>query len=498
MSLSPVLGWNRCVCDGLSRCDSGTALPSFPGRERIKSVSQDTSPESDSADQSAPGPERSAEAQAETPSTKPRLFTPSFLLAVVVNLLITTVFFTLVTGMAVYAADEFGAGETAAGFAASAFVVGALFARFFAGKYVNVFGRKRILVICLGAYAAAGIAYPMVGSFEGLLVLRALHGVALGFGQTALTAAVFDIIPRTRRGEGSGYYMLANSLPPALGPLAAIQLSEHYGYEGMFHMVTIISALAFLAACLMQTPEVKPIGVRLRDRLILRPKDVIEPGAFSIAFVAMLLGISFASVMTFLNGYAHSKGMVEAASLYFVVYSATMLLARLVMGKIQDRFGDNAVIYPALTAFTVSMTLLAWAPNAAVLVTSGVLAGFGFGSLLPAMQAIIASKLRTHRISIGISTFFIMMDIGFGFAPLFLGPLVEAFGYQIMYAGCVGLVVFTLVSYWWMHGKYSVRQGVARKRAHRWVNDATGVMPMVPPREKKNDDDAPSAKTPSL
>lgn len=427
--------------------------------------------------------------------TKEPLLSWNFILAILINLAITTSFFILVTGMAVYAAIEFGAGQTAAGFAASAFVVGALGARFFAGKYVNTLGRKRILVVCLGLFALAGLGYFWVDSFEWLLVLRAVHGITLGFGQTALTSAVFDIIPRTRRGEGSGYYLLANSLPPAIGPLLAIQLSERFGFDGVFVAVTLISAVAFLGACLIKTPEVKRRGASMRERLRLRPSDMIEPRAFSIALVATLLGITFASVMTFLNGYAQSLEMTNAASLYFVVYSATMLVTRLIMGRVQDRFGDNAVILPALITFTVSMGLLAWSPNQTVMVISGALAGFGFGSLLPAIQAIIASKLRTHRISIGMSTFFIMMDLGFGFAPLVLGPLVENWGYHVMYTGCVGVVLLTLLLYWFVHGKYAVKQGVARRRTQNWVNDATGVMPLVPPTGK--DDGAPTAKTPS-
>lgn len=428
--------------------------------------------------------------------TKEPLLSWNFILAILINLAITTAFFILVTGMAVYAATEFGAGQTAAGFAASAFVMGALGARFFAGKYVNTLGRKPILVICLGLFTVAGILYLWVDSYQWLIVLRIVHGIALGFGQTALTAAVFDIIPRGRRGEGSGYYLLANSLPPALGPLAAIQLTESYGFDGMFYAVTIVSAASFLCACLVNTPEVKRKGTPIRDRLRLRPSDVIEPRAFSIAMVATLLGLTFASVMTFLNGYAQSIGMSDGASLYFVVYAATMLVVRLFMGKIQDRRGDNIVVIPALCSFAVSMGLLAWSPNQGVMVASGVLAGFGFGSLLPAIQAIIASKMRTHRISIGISTFFIMMDLGFGLSPLLLGPLVDLWGFHVMYAGCAGVVVLAIVLYWLVHGKFRVKQGVARRRTRHWVNDATGVMPYIPPTKDDDDGEAPSAKTP--
>lgn len=410
-----------------------------------------------------------------------RLFTRDFIFATCINLIITTGFFALVTGMAVYAAEEFAAGETAAGFAASAFMIGAVISRLFAGKWVNTLGRKRILVLCMLLYTVAGVAYLWVDTFGVLIGLRLLHGVLMGFAQTALTAAVFDIIPKSRRGEGSGYYLLANALAPAVGPLTAIQLSQRYGYDEMFLAVAGISAVGFLLAIPLAVPEVKPARATLGQRLGLRPRDIIEPRAFSIASVAMLISICFASVMTFLNGFARSEGFVEAASIYFLVYAAVMMITRLFMGRVQDRFGDNVVVYPTLVVFIASMGLLAWAPDQWAIIVSGGLAGFGFGAMMPAMQAIIASKLPTHRISIGLSTFFIMMDSGFGLAPLFLGQFVEVWGYQIMYAACAGVIVLVLGLYWVFHGRYSVKQGVAGRRRDRWVSDATGVMPQVDP-----------------
>lgn len=414
-----------------------------------------------------------------------RLFTKDFIFATCINLIITTGFFALVTGMAVYATEEFAAGETAAGFAASAFMIGAVFSRLFAGKWVNTLGRKPILVLCMLLYTAAGVAYLWVDSFGVLIALRLLHGVLMGFAQTALTAAVFDIIPKSRRGEGSGYYLLANALAPAVGPLTAIQMSQRYGYDEMFIVVAAISAVGLLLAIPLRVPEVKPARATWGQRLRLRPRDIIEPRAFSIAMVAMLVSICFASVMTFLNGFARSEGFVEAASVYFLVYAGVMMVTRLLMGRVQDRFGDNVVVYPTLVVFILSMSLLAWAPDQWAIIVSGALAGFGFGAIMPAMQAIIASKLPTHRISIGLSTFFIMMDTGFGLAPLFLGRFVEVWGYQGMYAACTGVIALALVLYWVLHGRYSVRQGVAHRRQERWVNEATGVMPQVAPKRRR-------------
>ncbi|WP_146341235.1 MFS transporter [Nesterenkonia sp. NBAIMH1] len=421
--------------------------------------------------------------QPKDPEPKPRLFTRDFLFATLINLLITTTFFTLVTGMAVYAAAEFSAGETAAGFAASAFVVGALGARVFAGKYVNTLGRKRVMITCLAVFTLATVAYLGVDSYELLITVRIVHGIALGFAQTALTASVFDIIPKSRRGEGSGYYLLANALPPALGPLLSLQLSERYGFDAMFWVVSALSALAFALAVVMRIPEIRRPGTGWWAALSLRPSDIIEPRIFPVALVAMLLGLTFASVMTFLNGYARELGMLDAASVYFLLYSGGMLITRLFTGRIQDRYGDNSVIYPALCLFVASMALTAWAPGSWALYVGGVLAGGGFGTMLPALQAVIANALPTHRISIGVSTFFICMDVGFGFAPLMLGPVVEAMGYQFMYAACAAVIALNLVLYWLVHGRYRVRQGVhGRGPLAGQRRPETGIMPSVDPR----------------
>ncbi|WP_157984114.1 MFS transporter [Nesterenkonia muleiensis] len=398
--------------------------------------------------------------QHQTPGPEP-LFTRNFLLGISVNMFTATVWFILITTMAVYAAVEFGSGETAAGFAASAFVIGALCARMVAGKYANVLGRKRTLVVCMIIYAGASTGYFWVDSYESLIALRVLHGASIGFGQSALNAGVFDLIPSTRRGEGAGYYLVANSLPHAIGPLAAIQLSQRFGFDAVFLAASGVAGIALLAAVIIRLPENRPKG-RIRHHLSLRPGEIIEPQAAPIALVMLISGVAFSGIITFLNGYAQSMGMVDTASVFFVVYASMVLLSRLTVGRLQDRYGDNAVVYPVLVAFCAALALIAWAPNAPVVLAAGLLLGFGFGSLLPSVQAIIAAKLSPHRTSIGISTSFILMDVGFAVAPFLLGPLVENFGYRPMYAISAGIALCGVVVYYWVHGRFDVRQGRPR------------------------------------
>ena len=91
--------------------------------------------------------------------SRPKLISLHFLLAIGINLGFGLVFFMLITSMAVYAVTEFAVGQTAAGFAASAFVLGALMARVFAGKYADLIGRRRTVVLSLMVYSLCSAGY---------------------------------------------------------------------------------------------------------------------------------------------------------------------------------------------------------------------------------------------------------------------------------------------------------------------------------------------------
>lgn len=373
------------------------------------------------------------------------------------------IFFMLITGMATFAAVEFSSGQTSAGLAASAFVVGALFARIFAGKYVDFMGRRRSVLVCLVVYTLAMVAYLAVDSFAVLILIRVIHGATFGFGHTALNAGVFAMIPAERRGEGAGYYLIANSLPQALGPLLGLQISQAYGFQALFIAASILSVVSLLLALWMHLPESPPPGQRLREHLKLAPRDVLDRRALPIALIALLLSIGFASITMFLDSFSRVENMTNVASMYFVVFAIVVLLTRLFVGRLHDHYGDNAVIYPAIVMYSGAMALLAWSPTELVVLASAVLAGLGHGTLVPVLQATISSAVPAHRLSIGLSTFAILSDVGTGLAPFFLGPLAEAGGYRLMYAACAGLIVVAFVAYWVLHGRYDVHQGRRRR-----------------------------------
>ncbi|MCG2623377.1 MFS transporter [Arthrobacter sp. I2-34] len=399
-----------------------------------------------------------------------RLWGRDFILAITTNLFISMVYYLLMTSMALYAVERFQASDSAAGFASSSFIVGAVVGRLFCGRLVDAVGRRRLLLAGLTLFTVLSWLYLPSGSLGMLLALRLLHGVAFAAGTTALSAAVQGLIPRARRSEGTGYYGLSTTLSTAVGPFLAVWLSAGGHYDGIFWFCTASSIAALAIALVMRLPEHRPaaglpvpapedpagpapVPARKSKARRFSLASIIDPSALPIATVALLGGFAYSGIVAFLISYTRAQGLESAAGLFFLVYAAAVLVSRLFVGRIQDRRGDNTVMYPVLAVFAVGMALLALEPSITTMVLSAVFAGLGFGAMMPSAQAIAVTAAGEARLGVATSTYYLMLDVGVGFGPVLLGAFLPLTGYAGMYATLCALVVLSIGVYHLVHGR---------------------------------------------
>lgn len=392
-----------------------------------------------------------------------RLWTRAFSLAIAVNFFISLVFYLLMTSMALYAVERFGASDTAAGLTAGSFVLGALAARIFAGKFLDFVGRRRMLLFGLLIYTVASLFYIPAGSLGVLITIRVLHGAAFGLASTAISASVMSLIPAGRRGEGTGYFGISTTLATAVGPFLAVLLVDRTSYGVLYVVTTVCAAASLLVALALKLPERTLTAAETAAKWRMRPADFFEPRAAAVGSLMLVTGVAYSGVLTFLNSYGQEKEMVAAASAFFLIYAGIVFISRFIVGRLQDRHGDNAVVYPILVSFTVGLGLLAWAPNATVLAVAGAFVGMGFGALMPTAQAIAVTVAPDHRIGIATSTFFLILDAGIGLGPFLLGLLIPLTGFSGMYAVLTGLVAAAMVLYHFVHGRFASRRRPARR-----------------------------------
>lgn len=386
-----------------------------------------------------------------------RLWTRNFVLAIVTNLFISMVFYLLMTSMALYAVERFQASDSAAGFAASAFIVGSMVARLFAGRLLDTLGRRRVLLASLAVFVVASLLYLPANTLGLLLALRFVHGLAFGAGNTAIAAAVQTLIPPARRSEGTGYFGLSTTLSTAVGPSLAIQLSSNGGYEGIFYFCAASSAISLIVAFTLRLSErvrstEKHSGHNVPSRRS-RLSALLDPDALPIASVIFFAGLAYSGILAFLVSYAKARGMSDSAGVFFLLYAAAVLASRLFVGRIQDRRGDNSVMYPTLASFALGLAMLALEPSVWSIGLAGILVGFGFGALLPCAQTIAVTAVPAARLGTAVSTFYLMLDAGTGLGPVVLGALVPVLGYAGMYGALSVLMCAAVLLYFLVHGR---------------------------------------------
>lgn len=384
-----------------------------------------------------------------------KLWTKGFVLVLGVGFCISTVFYLLITTMALYAAEEFGAGDAAAGLASSIFVIGAVSARLFAGAAADRLGRRRVTLVALVVFVLAGSAYFLADSLALLLVVRVLHGMAFGTAHTAVSAIAQSLIPGSRRAEGTGYFGASSTLATAIGPLIAVLLLRSAGGPGLFVVAVAGGVLALGGALLLRLPRPAAEPATAPHPRPRRLGALLEPRAVPIALFMLTVGIAYSGVLAFLNSYAEQLDLASAAAVFFLVYSVVVLALRLPIGRLQDLRGDNVVLYPAIVAFAAGLMVLALAQTGLAFLVAAALMGAGWGTILSGAQAIAVASAPIQNVGKVIATFFVVLDSGVGLGPIALGLLAGATDYRTMYVLLAALTLVSAVAYFFAHGRRS-------------------------------------------
>ena len=382
-----------------------------------------------------------------------KLWTKDFIIMSASTFFGALTFYLLITTLSVYAMEEFNASQSMAGLASSIFVVGALVSRLFAGKYMEVIGRKKMLYGGLFLFLIMMLFYFIVDSMNLLLIIRFIHGAAFGVFTTAIAAVVTDIIPNERRGEGISYFSLSITLAMAIGPFLGLYLSQQGSFTIIFGACTIFSLISTIILLFVHIPEATITKEQLDAMKGFQLKDFFEIKAVPISIIIAIMGFAYSGILSFMTSYAKEINLMEAASFFFLVYAVFILVSRPFTGRLLDQKGDNIVIYPAIILFAIGLVTLNQAHHGFTLLLAGALIGLGFGTLSSCCQAIALKESPQHRVGLATSTYFIFMDSGVGIGPFLLGFIISIVGFRGLYLTLAVVVFASIFLYYVLHGR---------------------------------------------
>lgn len=391
---------------------------------------------------------------------KEKLWTTTFVVNMLLNFIFYLVFYLPTVVIGTMAMERYHASASIAGILSGIFIVGGFIARLWAGNNMKRLGAKKLLYIGTLIYFLLTFAYFFVHSVVLLLILRLVHGLGFGIAATASGTLAGAIVPSSRRGEGIGYYALSVTLSSAVGPFLSMFLYRTSGFYSLIWLSALLLFIALVGIFFIHVEKTTDSSNSVDNKVHKKFawSNYFEKKALPISLIAFLIGISYSSILSFMDAYARNIHLSEAASFFFLVYAITVLLSRPITGRVFDGFGDNFVMYPTYLFFALGLLLIGFAHSGWMLLLAAIFIGLGYGSFSPFGQAIAIRNSEAHRLGITTSTFFGFMDMGVGFGPFILGMFMPLLGYRNLYFASAILALLIAVIYHFVHGRHAKRE----------------------------------------
>lgn len=347
-------------------------------------------------------------------------------------------------------AGSFGVSMAAAGAVISVFALARLLGAPGAGVLVDKLGSRPIYITGLAIVAVSTFFVAFAQAYWQIVALRFIAG----FGSTMFTLSAQALIVRVThpsiRGRANALYATAFLLGNIFGPVLGAALS-FLGYRVPFAIYGIGVGAAALFVWMLTHPKPgtakktldKPV-MQLRQAWRVPTYKALLSAVFSHGFVN--LGARVAILPLFAAAVFEHGAAASGLALTAFAFGTAVTLQ--VSGRMADRLGRRPLILTGLIVCGVFTGVLGQATSFWPLIILSALSGAGGGLMGPAMQASLADIIGNDR-SGGkvLSTYQMVQDAGQILAPVLLGAVAQAAGFNWAFGLCAMLCGAAFVVY---------------------------------------------------
>lgn len=344
--------------------------------------------------------------------------------------------------------EKFDATKSAVGLILSSYTLAALLIRPFAGFILDIVYRKPVYIFAYLFFIISFVGYPLANTIGIFLFFRILHGFTFGFVTTAGNSLVVDIMPSSRRGEGLGYFGLANTLAMAIGPMTGLFMHEIYSFDTIFYMAIGSGLLGFLFVSVVKS---KNMSDKNKQQPVAFDRFFLFKG-FNAGICLMLLGIPYGIAVTYIAIYGKEIGIHSGVGVFFTLMAIGLGISRLISGKMVDRGKLTKVISYGtalgfLGFFALSGIKFITHPTAVIILfyIISLTIGLSYGLIFPAYNTLFVNLAPNNRRATASSTYMTSWDIGVGIGLVAGGWIGDSKGgLQLAYAvgGFMAVVSF--------------------------------------------------------
>lgn len=354
-------------------------------------------------------------------SNRPSLFTGPFLRLLAFVFITFTSAFQLFPTMPLRII-ELGGSKAAAGLFLAVYTWASAIAAPLTGTVADNFGRRRLMLTASIAFLLFTLLYAMTTSLPVLLAIGLVHGVLWSGLLSASGAMLTSIIPSTRRVEGLGYYGMAPTLAIAFAPLLGLHLFKTAGWVAVCTSMAVLSVLILL------------LGLRITDshqpvRKWPRPRQLVDWRVVLVGTTLLVCAFAYGGLTSYVAIFTAERG-IHPDALFFVVLAIAIIVTRIVITPLGDRYGPLWLLYPALLLVPPALLLLIHAETGLQIALSATLFGIGFGAIYPALLSAILMLVPGDRHGATFGSILMSLDIGIGAGSLVIGWIAGTRGWS--------------------------------------------------------------------
>lgn len=319
-----------------------------------------------------------------------------------------------------------------AGVAISVQYFATLLSRPHAGRYADLLGPKKVVLIGLLGCMMSGVFYLLavwqqaipILSLALLCVGRLVLGIGQSFAGTGATLWGIGRVGTLHVGKVISWSGVATYGAMAVGAPLGVWVVDLGGLMALSLCIIAIALAAFLLAL------TKP-GVSRGESSLIPFRQVLGK-VLPYGLVLGLASTGFGVIATFITLFYDAKGWGGGA-FALTLFSSAFVGMRLLFPNSINRFGGQRVAL-ACFCFEILGLMLVWGANAPSLALAGaMLTGAGFSLVFPALGVVAVKRLPQQNQGSALATYTAFMDLSMGITGPLAGILVSHAGIASIY-----------------------------------------------------------------
>jgi MFS family permease len=336
-----------------------------------------------------------------------------------------------------YVRGPVGAGDVAVGIVVGAFAATAFVGRPVGGRLADRRGRRQVVLVGLVICSVAGALLFLPLGVPGLVFARLVIGLGDGWVFTAGVTWIVDLAPPDRRGQAIGLFGLSIWGGLTVGAILGEGIYALAGFEAVWAFAALSPLAGALVARTLPDRHRSgaPAHAAGRAAQPLLPREALRPGV-----ALALANVGYGTMSGFIVLHLDAQGIGHGAAT-FTVFAGSVVVARLILGRLPDRVGPGRSAFFAAIAQAAGLALVAVAQSWGVALAGALVMGAGTSLIFPSLALLVVRRVGDAGRGAAMGVFTAFFDAGVGVGAPLAGAIASLTDYRTAFLVAAGFAL---------------------------------------------------------